>query len=419
MADLTVHPRHRSHSTRFEALMKDVFREFPWTVRIRDCNGNTFKVGKGKQHWCKEPLSIHLKTENAMKKVLTGDALGFLEKFVEGEVAIEGNIYVLPFLKHYGRFGKVKWGQWIASIARNSLGQSARRTASNVKSHYDIPQEALDVYLDRVYRSYSCGIFENPLDINKEDLLLIGRGKEDTFDSLEKAQWRKFKDAVDFLNPRTGETMIDIGCGYGGQLAVALEEYPFGNVVGWTHSENQVRVGRQLLSGIAKDRWEIHEGDYREETRTFDHVTSMGMISHVGPRGLAPYVRRIRRMIRTGGRYVHHAIMGYHHAANENWSPGTVFNKKYVWPGFHWFTVGEHATVLDKNGFAIRKMVNLGDHYTKTTAAWYLRMMQEEERMIHIMGEQTFRAWRIYLGGAPGAFQTKEGCVCRFYCEAV
>lgn len=411
--------RHRSRSARLESLIKDVFRELPWTMNIRDCSGNAFSVGEGKTHWCGEPLSIHLKTEGAMKKVLAGDALGFLETFVAGEADIEGNIYILPFLKHYGRFRRIKRWQWLVSVMHNSLFQSVRRSGINVKSHYDIPQEALDVYLDRVYKAYSCAIFENPLDINRGDLLRVGGGKDDPFDSLEKAQWRKFKDAVDFLNPKPGETMIDIGCGYGGQLAVALEEHPFGNVVGWTHSANNVRIGTEFLRGIAKDGWELHEGDYREETRTFDHATSTGMVCHVGPRGLSPYVRRIRGMIRTGGRYVHHVIMGYRHAVPINRSPGTVFEKKHVWPGFHWFTIGEHATALGKHGFAIRKMVNLGDHYTKTTAAWYLRMMEEEERMIRIMGEQTFRAWRIYLGGAPGAFQTGDGCVCRFYCEAV
>ena len=44
-----------------------------------------------------------------------------------------------------------------------------------------------------------------------------------------------------------GETMLDIGCGYGGQLAVSLESRPATRVVGWTHSANQVREGLQLL----------------------------------------------------------------------------------------------------------------------------------------------------------------------------
>ena len=69
----------------------------------------------------------------------------------------------------------------------------------------------------------------------RRELTTPGHGRRDTFDSLEKAQWRKFKDAVDFIDPRSGETLLDVGCGYGGQLAVALELYSFGQVVGCTH----------------------------------------------------------------------------------------------------------------------------------------------------------------------------------------
>ena len=81
-----------------------------------------------------------------------------------------------------------------------------------------------------------------------DELLRIGRGQSDDFDSLEKAQWRKFKDAVDFVSPENGETLLDVGCGYAGQLRVALESNPFGKVVGWTHSHNQVVEGCKGLA---------------------------------------------------------------------------------------------------------------------------------------------------------------------------
>jgi prepilin-type N-terminal cleavage/methylation domain-containing protein len=65
------------------------------------------------------------------------------------------------------------------------------------------------------------------------------------------------------------------------------------------------------------------------------------MISHVGPRGLVPYVRNIRRRIKTGGRYVHHALMTTYHRRPLDAQVGIAFNKKYVWPGFDWFTLVE------------------------------------------------------------------------------
>ena len=105
---------------------------------------------------------------------------------------------------------------------------------------------------------------------------------------------------MDFIDPRDGETLLDVGCGYGGQLRVGLDHYPFGTVVGWTHSHNQVVEGTKQLSRYRPERWEIHEGDLRQEARVFDHVTSTGMISHVGPRGLLPYVKKIRSLQRVG-----------------------------------------------------------------------------------------------------------------------
>ena len=147
---------------------------------------------------------------------------------------------------------------------------------------------------------------------------------------------------------------------------MALESGPFGKVVGCTHSHNQTVFGRQLLSEFGASKWELHEADYREDSRVFDHVASTGMVSHVGPRGLVPYVRNVRQRIRSGGRYLHHALMSVHSSRPLDSAPGIAFNKKYVWPGFHWFTFGDHVKALEQSGFQVLRAVNLSPHYAKT-----------------------------------------------------
>jgi cyclopropane-fatty-acyl-phospholipid synthase len=98
---------------------------------------------------------------------------------------------------------------------------------------------------------------------------------------------------------------------------------------------------------------------------------------------------------------------------------GIIFNKKYVWPGFHFFTPGAHTRALERNGFEIRKMVNLSDHYAKTTSAWYERMMEQQQTMTRILGDPTFRAWQIFLAGITGSYLNKGIYLYRVYCEAV
>ena len=405
-------------ATRLREFARDRLSDFPWSIEVTDWNGDAYQVGRNETHWYRGALQVHLKTPAAGKTLISGNSMAFLEMFLAGSVMLSGNLYLLTQIKQHADFS-LKPLQALYYVVRYGVFQNESRARVNVKSHYDVSQEALNVYLDKRYMSYSCAIFENPERLEPDQFLRVGQGEGDSFDSLEKAQWRKFKDAVDYIAPREGETLLDVGCGYGGQLAVALEQHPFGKVVGWTHSANQVRDGLKMLAAFPAERWELSEGDYREDCRVFDHVTSTGMVSHVGPRGLVPYVKNIRKRIRKGGRYVHHGLMFSYSPLPHDSDVALVFNKRYVWPGFHWFTVGTHVKALEENGFQIKKMLNLSNHYAKTTASWYERMMDQRELMTEKMGEETFRAWQIFLAGVTEGFHTKTVHVFRIYAEAV
>ena len=405
-------------SLRLQDFLHEMLATFPWQINVQDWVGREYSLGGNANHWRNLPLNIHIKSENAGKDLLSLNVIRFLERFVEGEVDMWGNMYLLSDIRCHANLVLSPWWVFLHAIPSGALlFQNMARAKNNVKSHYDIPQEVLNIYLDNTYKSYSCGMFENPEKLDLEELIKSGTGELDTFDSLEKAQWKKYKDAVDFINPGKGETLLDIGCGYGGQLHVALEDYPFGKVVGWTHSENQVIEGRKLFLGFNKNRWELNEGDYREENRVFDHVTSTGMVSHVGPRGLGKYVKNVRTRIKKGGHYVHHALMKPYTGRPLDSEIGISFNKKYVWPGFHWFPLEDHIAALSENKFEVIKVINLSTNYAKTTAAWYERLMENKDIFIGSLGSQTFRAWQIYLAGGSG-FLNGKTCVYRIYSYA-
>jgi len=425
MTTLTATPTTRGQSTAITPRSYELhdfvgraLSKLPWRVEVTDWTGRTYSCGGSEPHWCGRDLHIHIKTEGAGRDVLRLDGMRFLERFLAGEVDLDGNLYLLPSLMKHAEVRLKPW-HLVPRVLKHAAFQSARRASVNVKSHYDIPQEALNVYLDRTYMSYSCGMFEDPDRLDIEELKRVGRGEADDFDSLEKSMWRKFKDAADYIAPAPGETLLDVGCGYGGQLVVALENHPFGKVVGWTHSHNQAVEGAKMLTRFDVDRWSLNEGDYREDESVYDHITSTGMISHVGPRGLLPYVRQVRRRIKRGGRYVHHALMTSYKKLPIDLNVGIAFNKKYVWPGFHWFTVGEHVRALEKNGFQVERVVNLTRHYAKTTTAWYERMMAHRTLMTETLGEPTFRAWQIFLAGITGSYLNRDTHVYRLYCVAV
>lgn len=411
-------PGDAALAARVQQAAERMLVRLPWRVVLRDWTGRRYEAGGDTPHWCGQPLEVTLHVPAVGRALLARDPMALIEHFLAGRIDLAGNLYALSDLRLHAQLDLPRWRAVLGWLVHRAF-QTPRRARANVRSHYDIPQPALDLYLDRTYRAYSCAIFDEPQRLAREPLVRAGRGRDDDFDSLERAQWRKFQDAIDFVAPEAGDELLDIGCGYAGQLRVALESHRFRRIVGWTHSANQVREGARLLADFDPARWSIHEGDYREDDRVYDHVLSTGMISHVGPRGLVPYVRHVRRRIRTGGRYLHHALMTPHTPLPLDFYPGTLFHKRYVWPGYHWFPLGSHVRALERNGFEVQRLVNLSAHYAKTTAAWYERLMATADAQRELLGEATFRAWRLYLAGSSGNFTNHGIHVYRLYCEAV
>lgn len=408
-------------SVHLEQLFSSSLRDFPWRIDFLDWDGASYSVGRGGHHWAGDCVAVHIKTSSSGRNFLGLRGVHIQEDYVRGEIDIRGNFILLTWTRLYLNY-ELSPAETILRMLKNRAFefQTIARASINVSSHYDLDDVFINTYLDSIYHSYSCGTFENPEALNVDELLRHGNGQSDSFDSLEKAQYTKFKDAAQFANPNPGERVLDIGCGYGGQLRVGAELFPNAYWVGWTHSRNQIHVGQQCLrsAGVA-DKAVMHYGDYREDHAVYDHVLSTGMISHVGPKGLIPYVREVRRRIRRGGRYMHHAIMKPWSSRPLDSYMGVSFAKKYVWPGFHWFSVGDHYKALEANGFRILGERNLRLDYAKTTAAWYLRMMQDQEHLRHLVGDQTFRAWQIYLAGSSGGFSSGQIEVHRIYTEAL
>ena len=204
---------------------------FPWRIVISDWQDRTYAIGGNREHWCGQPLQIRFNNERGIRDVLGLNGQGVLEDFVRGDVDMSGNLYVLSQIEKYLDLRSARW-RLLGTLVRNRFAQTIERAKVNVRSHYDIPQAVLRCYLDRTYMSYSCAMFEEPTQLERAELTQAGQGQGDAFDSLEKGQWRKFKDGVEFIDQSRGDTLLDVGGGYGGQLRVALESGPFGKVVG-------------------------------------------------------------------------------------------------------------------------------------------------------------------------------------------
>ena len=149
---------------------------------------------------------------------------------------------------------------WTRRLGQRNTLLSAKR---NVEAHYDIDGRIYDLFLDRD-RQYSCAYFEQPGD------------------SLDAAQEAKKRHVAAKLLLKPGQSVLDIGCGWGG-LALYVADECGADVTGITLSQEQLPIARaraERLGLASKAKFKL--ADYRDVNQKFDRIVSVGMFEHVG-----------------------------------------------------------------------------------------------------------------------------------------
>ena len=173
---------------------------------------------------------------------------------------------------------------------RESDGSEAENTR-NIAYHYDVSNAFYALWLDRDM-VYTCAYFH------------------DWSDDLDTAQRQKLDMTCRKLRLQPGETLLDIGSGWGSLACHAAEHYGV-KVLGVTLSEEQIALAREKAErrGLS-DKVTFEKRDYAllEGEGGFDKIVSVGMFEHVGLANFETYFKTVQRLLKPGGLYLHHAI---------------------------------------------------------------------------------------------------------------
>lgn len=308
--------------------------------------------------------------------------LWFGDGYARGEIEVEGDFAdVLEAIYRASRPQSVleRVGRRWRRLRRRRNTLAASR--DNVHHHYDLGNEFYSLWLDREM-VYTCAYFRHP----------------DA--SLEDAQLAKMEHVARKLRLRSGETVVEAGCGWG-SLALHLARTRGVRVRAFNISREQIAFARERaraegVTGCV----EFIEDDYRNVSGRCDAFVSVGMLEHVGPEHYADLGRVIDRTLAGDGRGLLHFIG---RSQPREFSPWV---ERRIFPGAHPPTLREVSAVLEPADLAILDVENLRPHYARTLEHWLTRFETHHDEVARRFDERFVRTWRLYLAGSIAAFRT-------------
>ena len=321
--------------------------------------------------------------------LLANPSLGQLaENYVEGRVDFQGRIRDVidlmgPFISLPDAPKK------LLNLNRLKFWRHNRFSDRKaVSSHYDVSNEFYALWLDR-RRVYSCAYFK------RDD------------DSLEVAQEQKLDHICRKLALKPGERFLDIGCGWGGLIFWAAENYGVSSV-GITISQNQYDYVHDYVHshGLA-GKVDVRLMDYRDlpDAEPFDKIASVGMFEHVGVRNLPVYFRKIYSLLKPGGLVMNHGITSASFDDETMDTANREFIDKYVFPDGELTHISKVLEAMAREGLECSDVENLRPHYAKTLWYWVDRLEINADKARELGGERNFRIWRTYMSGFAVAFE--------------
>jgi cyclopropane-fatty-acyl-phospholipid synthase len=323
-----------------------------------------------------------------------GEVGALADAYVRGEMEICGSMRDLMLVAAQlagdpvNRSAPLPWERAWKHL-RSLWLHSRERDAQQIQFHYDVSDEFYGLWLDP-RRVYSCAYYRDA-------------GSMD----LAQAQEAKLDHICRKLALQPGQRFLDVGAGWGGLLLWAAEHYGV-QATGITLSRNQHAHANRLIGekGLA-GRVQMKLLDYRDlpEGAPYDRIASVGMFEHVGRANLSSYFAKLRSLLVPGGLVLNHGITagGLH---NDGLGSGMGdFIDRYIFPGGELEHVASVSRHVAEGELELLDAENLRPHYARTLWAWSDALESQLPQARRIAGEQTVRAYRLYLAGCAMAFE--------------
>ncbi|MEG3146889.1 cyclopropane-fatty-acyl-phospholipid synthase family protein [Sphingomonas sp. RT2P30] len=332
---------------------------------------------------------VHVVHWRALRRLAAGGSAGWYEAWAAGEWTSPDPVVLFElFMRNRRTLGRAARASGLSKLARRAwhlLRRNHRAGAKrNVAAHYDLGNDFYETWLD-TSRTYSSGLFVEPISEAQ---------------SLESAQQAKLAAILDRTATRPGDTILEIGCGWGSFASVASAAGI--KVHGITLSEEQKAfVDDRGLPGVT-----VSLTDYRDVRGQYDAVASIEMVEAVGEEFWSAYLRVVAGTLKPGGRAAIQLI-SIDDAIFDAYAASVDFIQRYIFPGGMLISESRFRAIAERAGLVWHDRHGFGLHYAETLLRWRTAfdVAVAEKRLPTRFDADFVAMWRYYLMYCEGGFR--------------
>jgi cyclopropane-fatty-acyl-phospholipid synthase len=330
---------------------------------------------------------IHLKSWRALVRLATNGSVGWYQAWEAGEWDSPDLVKVFAVFgqnaQSLGSAGRAK-SLWRLALKqahwlnRNTKAGSER----NIQAHYDLGNDFYAAWLGETM-TYSSALYA------------------DKGASLDTAQRAKIAALLDRTVIGPGQSLLEIGCGWGTLALTAAERGARVDAI--SLSDQQLAWARQQ----AGEQVQFLKQDYRDTSGQFDAVASCEMVEALGREYWPTFMDCVARNLKPGGR----AAIQYISIRDEifdAYAASADFIQAYIFPGGLLIRTSEFRQLAEERGLEWRDQTDFGLDYAETLLAWRRNFdaAAQHGRLPAGFDERFQRLWRFYLQYCEGGFRS-------------
>jgi len=360
------------------------------SIELVNCDNKKYNFGNPNEEL---KVKIKINKPGLTYQIIKSGSIGLAESYMRGDFETDNLTNLIELtaknIKLIYKFSGLLDFSIINNIKSFFIKNDKSRSKKNISKHYDLGNDFFSLWLDPSL-TYSSAIFE----------------KQES--NLESAQMNKYKKLLSLINPKAGDKILEIGCGWGG----------FAEYVGKNHdikidcitiSQKQFDyASKRIFENGLNEKVKIKLQDYRDVKEKYNSIASIEMIEAVGKNYLSNFFNTIKSNLSEQGKAAIQAIT-INDDLFERYKTKEDFIQKYIFPGGFLPSKKSLYNITSNKGLLIDSYNSYGFHYSNTLKLWSNQFFNKWDQISKQGFDINFkRMWHFYLSYCEAGFKSKN-----------